>query len=87
VSPPNGSAAGENINVSANITGSNPIKTIRVYFNNSLLQEFNGNFGNNYALNWSFAPQNMTEQNILEVEAVDQNNLSGRTGVVVYPQG
>jgi penicillin-binding protein 1C len=81
-----GSFIGNQVNINASVTGLSAIKKIRVYFNNQLIDDFNANGGINYDFNWSFAPTNPQPQNMLQVEAVDQNGLSNREEVIIYAQ-
>lgn len=73
------------IQINAAISGQSPVAIIRVYWNGSVVQEFKSNFGTSYNFNWSFTPgAGSPTTNTLQVEAVDQGGLIGRSGVLVY---
>ncbi len=74
------------ININAAITASAPIAKIRVYFNNQLVDDSGLSGSLNYNFNWSFTPRDTQPQNLIQVEVVDQNNISTREGVIVYGQ-
>lgn len=84
VSPTPGSFVGDEINIIARIEGVSPISNVNVYWNNLQIQGFTVNSGNFYDFRWTITPQNLAPQNLLEIEALDQNNLSTRVGVIVY---
>ncbi len=85
-SPNPGSSVSGLMNTSAFIRGIS-IAKIRVYWNGAMLQEFTLNpTANNYDFRWSFSPQNIQPQNLLEIEAITQSGASGRSSVVVYGQ-
>ncbi len=73
------------VNIRALITGTVPVIRVRTYWNGELVadegvnQEMNFVFGRSYA-----QPPDTRPQNLLEIEAVDQNGASGRAGVIVY---
>lgn len=82
--PATGSFVGNAVNLNAIISSQNTIKTIRIYWNGGLIQEFNGSYGTNYNLTLSFTPPNTQSQNVLTVEAVDQNNTVGNSFVLTH---
>ena len=82
--PQNGTFISGAVNVSARVISSSRINRVIVYFNGQSIYEPNGPFLNDYNLSWSFNPQNILQQNLFEIEAIDQNNIAGRTGVIVY---
>lgn len=84
LSPPNGSFVGANTNLQAQIQSNSEIKLINVYLNNNLLNSFSGNFGKNYILNSILPLERLDAQNILEVEAINQNNNSSKASIIVY---
>ncbi|KKW45796.1 MAG: Penicillin-binding protein, 1A family [Parcubacteria group bacterium GW2011_GWB1_56_8] len=72
------------VNLRAQISAQNPLSRVRIYFNNQLVKDLSGGLPSFYDLSFSFTPQAALLQNLLEVEAVDQNNASERVGVIVY---
>lgn len=80
--------AGDNISgpidVSARIEGMSSIIAVKIYLNNFLIHQSVSDFGKIYELRWSFVPLNPPLQNLLEIEATDQNGLVGKNGVIIY---
>lgn len=83
----NNPSVGEFINsplsVQASLKSQNPIAEISLYLNGSLIQSFQGNFGNEYLFSWNFS-SNLLPQNSLEIEIKDQKNLTTRKEVIFY---
>ncbi|MGC8775758.1 MAG: penicillin-binding protein [Minisyncoccia bacterium] len=87
ISPQNGSFIVNNlINLRANISSRSIIKKINVYLNNNLINSFDGNFISPYEFNWSFYPQNLDSQNLLEIEVINEKNNSIKSSVIIYKE-
>ncbi|MGC9598908.1 MAG: transglycosylase domain-containing protein [Minisyncoccia bacterium] len=84
VTPSAGSFVANEIAVSAEITAAEAITKISVLWNGLLARDFSGSFGTNYMFNWSFTPQVIGGQNLLEVQAVDSSGSSGKADTIVY---
>jgi 1A family penicillin-binding protein len=82
--PQNGTFISGTVNVNAHIISSSRINRVIVYFNGQSAYEPAGPFLNEDNLLWSFNPQNILQQNLLEIEAIDQNNIVGRASVIMY---
>lgn len=84
-SPPVGAFAANNINISAQLTGSSPITNISVFWNGARVKDFSGSFGTNYVFLWSFAPPALASQNLLEIDAgYSAGAAAGKATVVIY---
>lgn len=66
-----------------NIRSASPLRSIRVYFNERLIQSFLGSFGTNYELQFSFTSP-LFPQNMLVVEADDDLGNTGKSSVILY---
>ncbi|MCL5733204.1 MAG: transglycosylase domain-containing protein [Patescibacteria group bacterium] len=84
IQPTNGSFTNGNINVQAEIKSSQPIIKISIIFNGQTIKEFDGNFGNDYSLNYVFTPSNAGLQNLLKVQAQDSNGNQSENQVIIY---
>ncbi len=84
VAPAAGSFIDPQIVMAADITADSSIKEIRVYFNGLEAGNFPGDFGTQYHFAWSFAPAAPDPQNLLEIEAVDENGSRGRSQSILY---
>lgn len=82
--PASGSYISGQVYVQTKIISTSDIIRIRVFFNDQIIQEFNGNLGSNYDFGWAFTPSNPQAQNLLEVEATNQNGLTNKDGVIIY---
>lgn len=82
--PAPGSFIGEGIDISARLESGAGLKRAIIYWNGRGVQEFSLNPASLYELRWSFAPPEPQAQNLLEVEAYDEKNFSGKSGVIVY---
>ncbi|MEK7608548.1 MAG: transglycosylase domain-containing protein [Patescibacteria group bacterium] len=84
VHPSEGSFTNTNpVSIVANLKSSAPMKTIRVYFNERLVQSFLGSFGTSYELRFSFSAP-LFPQNILSVEAEDESGSTGKSFSILY---
>ena len=72
--------------LSAAITSQTPLAEINIYLNNKLINKLTADLGSNYSLNYSFSSSELLQQNLLEIEAINRDNLKSRTGVIVYYQ-
>jgi len=72
------------ISLLASVVGQNQLSKIRIYLNGQLAEEFDGESKKTYNLAWSFFPKNPQPQNLLEVEAVDEQGLKSRDSVIIY---
>lgn len=86
IQPSGGSFINSAVSLQAEIKSSQPISKITVLFNNQPVKEFNGNFGTDYTLNYSFAPNTINLQNLLEVQAQDETNGQSESQVIIYKQ-
>jgi len=84
--PAPGTFVKDKVNLAVQVKAASAISSIKVYWNGRLIQDFSVDSGNYYDLRWSFIPPNPMPQNLLEIAASDQNNLSSKTGVIVYSQ-
>ena len=75
---------GTAVTVSAKIESPSPLTRIRVLLNGAPVQEFPGASVSPYFFSFSFAPQNPGLQNLIELEATNQNNLATKASVVVF---
>jgi membrane peptidoglycan carboxypeptidase len=83
-SPQNGTFIGDSVNINANIVSYSQLNRLVVYFNGKAVYETTGPFSSNYNFLWLFTPQNSLPQNLLEIEAITQNNVVGRESIIVY---
>jgi penicillin-binding protein 1C len=79
-----GSFVGKTISLDAQINSLSPIVLVVVYCNGVEVARWGGNFGTAYRLVDAFSPNNIAQQNLVEVSATNQDNLTARTGVIVY---
>lgn len=84
--PAAGSFISNQVNINASISATAPIAEIKVYFNGQLINSFGAGGSANYNFIWSFNPLNMQPQNMLQLEVIDQNNLSSKKGIIIYSQ-
>ncbi|MEK7195338.1 MAG: transglycosylase domain-containing protein [Patescibacteria group bacterium] len=83
--PPGGSFVGGEINIRAKVSSLIYVSKMRIYWNGLLAQEVAVNQNTtDYDFIWTFSPPILMPQNLLEVEAVNQNGQSARAGVIVY---
>lgn len=82
--PQNGSFIRSQTNLEAQIQSNSDIKIINIYLNDNLLNSFSGNFGKNYTLNFPIPIQNLESQNLIEIEAINQNNNSSKSNIIIY---
>lgn len=76
---------GRQINVAASINSTDPLLKVIARFNGSTVQEISFPQGmTSYDLRFSFSPNDTQSQNLLEVEAVDKNNQSGKAATIIY---
>ena len=76
----------DKVDIAAQIKTTDTVSKIAIYWNGRSIQEFAVGSGNYYDFRWSFAPPATAPQNLLEIEVFDRNNLSNKTGVIVYSQ-
>jgi 1A family penicillin-binding protein len=86
ISPLDGSFVLNEINLKANIYSNSQIKTINIYLNNNIIKSFNGQFHSNYYLDLNLNNLNLSEQNFLEIEVINENNNKSKEGVIIYKQ-
>jgi 1A family penicillin-binding protein len=82
--PQNGAFVNSNINLQATISSISPIKNINIYLNNKLINSINGNFSSNYNLNQNIVLNDLENQNLLEIEAINQSNNSSKSNIIIY---
>lgn len=82
--PTPGSFIDKQVSVSAEITSENPLARLAVYFNDQLVQEFGLDAVTGYNFSWFFNPREIKPQNLLQIEVIDQKNLSAKSAVIVY---
>ncbi len=84
--PVAGQFIGSDIEILASITSRLPLSHIKVYWNGTILDDISTQ-ETNFVLSKSYPrPPVVAPQNLLEVEATDQNNYTRKTGVIVYGQ-
>ncbi|HUZ92686.1 MAG TPA: transglycosylase domain-containing protein [Candidatus Paceibacterota bacterium] len=87
ISPAVGAFFNGTLLVNAIISGASPITGLQVLWNGAVVQQISLAIPKEgYNLDWQFVPQNPGAQNLLEVEATDQNGNSAKSGVIVYAQ-
>ena len=86
ISPIDGFFVLNEINLKANIYSNSQIKTINIYLNNNIIKSFNGQLPSNYYLDLNLNNLNLSEQNLLEIEVINENNNKSKEGVIIYKQ-
>jgi len=82
--PSPGTSVNGSVSVSADITGSQPISKISVFWNGSMITQSTDNFGTNYNFTYSFNPASVNPQNLLEIDVVDSTGATGKSSVILY---
>ncbi len=82
--PAPGTFIGETVDTVSKLEASARLKKLIVYWNGRRVQEFSLSSVLSYEFRWLFIPPEPQPQNILEIEVYDENNLSGKSGVIVY---
>ena len=83
-SPQSGDRLTDTVNLQAKISSPSSLSLIRVYFNQNAIEEWSGSFPNEYFLNWPFNPPVSSIQNLLEIEVINQEGQSSRSGILLY---
>lgn len=83
-SPKKGEFVGRQISVFADIVASADLTQANVYWNGLQINGVRIQGGFNYQFVWTVNPPNIQPQNLLEIEAVDSKNYSGKDSVIVY---
>ncbi len=84
LSPVAGTFVRGQITASAKVSGTNLLKA-KVYWNGASVQEIGLSSSEN-DLHFTITPSNIAPQNLLEIEAVAQDGISAKSGVIVYGQ-
>lgn len=82
--PVAGEFVGDEFRVSAKISSVGAMSKLIIHWNGRVVKEFVVDSKTNYDLVWLFAPSGYLPQNLLEIEAVGQNGVSGWSSVIVY---
>jgi hypothetical protein len=72
------------VNIAATINGGQNISKVSVLWNGTVVQQNSGSFGVDYNFNFSFAPQSLNSQNLLEIDASDATGATGKSTVILY---
>lgn len=84
ISPQNGDFINNFTNLVANILSNSILKKINIYLNGTLVKSIEENFSSNYNLNFQFNNLNLEDQNLIEIEAINQNNNVSKASIIVY---
>ncbi len=82
--PSPGAFVSGGLNISARVVAPQAVINISVFWNGTLVQGFVGQFGTNYNFSWTFSPQAVGPQNVLEIDASTQGGATGKSSVIVY---
>ena len=82
--PEAGSFVNGSVTLNAQITDSEPIAKITVFWDNADVKDLTGSLGTNYSLAWTFTPGTLNSQNLLRVEAYGASGASSGANAIVY---
>jgi len=82
--PRPGTFVAQEVYINARLSAPAPLATVRTYWNGGLIQESKGLWPANYSFSATILPPSLSPQNLLEIEAIDEQGHSARAGVVVY---
>lgn len=83
-SPAAGSFVTNTVNIAASVTDNETISKISVLWNGVDVKDFSGPFGTNYNFAWSFTPESIAGQNLLEIDAFGATGAEGKDNAIVY---
>ncbi|TSC59930.1 MAG: 1A family penicillin-binding protein [Parcubacteria group bacterium LiPW_15] len=86
LSPADGSFVGNSVEIHAALASGADITDVNVYLNQSLVYSMRPAPSKNNDFSWSFAPSNLSDQNLLEIETKDASGRSAKSGIIVYKQ-
>ncbi|RJQ29793.1 penicillin-binding protein [Candidatus Parcubacteria bacterium] len=82
--PKTGAFVGGSFPVSLRVTAPNGLRLVRVSLNGTRIQEFNDRRTSIETINFWLAPAGLADQNLLDVEAIDEKDLVGKTSIILY---